>query len=421
MKNSLTSNMFFACLITCYCSTATAQYSTKSNTVADHQVERKMEHYRILKEQGYKDQEIFEDLGNANFLNENYAAASFWYEKLKESKKGAPLSKSYQKRYHYAMKMSGATADALKDETTDWVAEVRSDYQIDNNTVASFLERPVTERYRELDFESTNGSFVVDDQSVAEEGLRAHIGEDVDKEHAYKMPVAVTPNGNVAYFSKTVKEKPMTGIFSKKEQVHKIYRAERVNGDWTNIKEVAVAPNHSSAKHPAISADGRRLFFASNMPGSYGDFDIYVSDINPDGSLGVAKNLGPKVNSKKNDLYPKVVGNQTLFFASEGRRGYGGLDVYMTQVSKKKVDLAVNLGSEINSDHDDFAIAFTSENGKAYVMSNRGKGKNSVERIAFTYAEETQNLSEDKNEYNLMEALNSESQIRYTTSVFEDE
>ena len=89
MKNSLTSNMFFACLITCYCSTATAQYSTKSNTVADHQVERKMEHYRILKEQGYKDQEIFEDLGNANFLNENYAAASFWYEKLKESKKGA--------------------------------------------------------------------------------------------------------------------------------------------------------------------------------------------------------------------------------------------------------------------------------------------------------------------------------------------
>lgn len=214
----------------------------------------------------------------------------------------------------------------------------------------------------------------------------------------------------------------MYGIFSKKEQLHKIYRADKVNGEWTNIKEVAAAPpEHSSAKHPAISSDGKRLFFASNMPGSYGDFDIYVSEINGDGTLGTAKNLGPKVNTKKNDLYPKVVGNKTLFFASEGRRGgYGGLDVYMTQVSKKKVDLAVNLGSDINSEDDDFAIAFTSENGKAYVMSNRGSGKNAVERIAFTYAEET-DLSEDKNEYNLMEALNSESQIRYTSSIFEDE
>ncbi|MFC4096604.1 TolB family protein [Euzebyella saccharophila] len=421
MKNSLTSNMFFACLIACYCSTATAQYTTKSNTVADHQVERKMEHYRILKEQGFKDQEIFEDLGNANFLNENYAAASFWYQKLKESKKGAPMSKSYQKRYHYALKMSGATADAGTTEQNDWLAEVASDYQIKKNSVASFLDRPVTEKYRELDFQSSNGSFVVSDQDEAERGLKPIIGDDFDKEHPYKLPVAVTPDGNAAYFSMTVKQKPGTGIFSKKEQVHKIYRAEKVNGKWTNVQEIAAAPKHASAKHPAISADGKRLFFASNMPGSFGAYDIYVSDINGDGSLGTAKNLGRKVNTKENDVYPKVVGNRTLFFASAGRRGYGGLDVYMTQVGKQQVDLAVNLGSDINSMDDDFALAFTSQNGKAYVMSNRGKGKNNVERIAFTYADETQDLTDEKYGDNLMEALNSESQIRYTSSLFEDE
>ncbi|PKB00415.1 WD40 repeat protein [Flavobacteriaceae bacterium MAR_2009_75] len=420
MKNSLTYNVFFALAITCCFSTATAQYSTKSNTVADRQIERKMEHYRILKDQGYTDQEIFEDLGNANFLNENYTAASFWYGQLKESKKGEPLSKSYQKRYDFALKKSNQTADTASLESNDWLAEVKSDYQIKKATVETFLDRPISERYRELDFQSSNGSFVVDDQKVAEQGLKSIIGDDIDKNHPYKMPVAVTPDGNTAFFSKTVSEKPLYGIFSKKEQVHKIFRAERVNGKWANIEEVAAAPSHSSAKHPAISADGRRLFFASNMPGSFGEFDIYVSEILSDGSLGVAKNLGKKVNTEKNDLYPNVVGNKTLFFASEGRRGYGGLDVYMTQVDNRKVDLAMNLGSEINSDDDDFAIAFTSQSGKAYVMSNRGKNKGGVERIAFTYADQEE-PSYDKNEYKLMEALNSESQIRYTSSMFEDE
>lgn len=420
MKNSLTYNVFFALAISCYCSTVTAQYSTNSNTVADRQIERKMEHYRILKDQGYTDQEIFEDLGNANFLSENYAAASFWYGQLKESKKGEPLSKSYQKRYLFALKKSGQVADTASLENTDWLAEVKSDYQIKPNTVESFLDRPISERYRELDFNSSNGSFVVDDQKVAEQGLRAVIGDQEDKEHPYKTPVAVSPDGNTAYFSKIVEEKPLYGLFSKKEQVHRIYRAERIKGKWTNIEEVAAVPKHASAKHPAISADGKRLFFASNMPGSFGDFDIYVSEILSDGSLGVAKNLGRKVNTEKNELYPKVVGNKTLFFASEGRRGYGGLDVYMTQVDKKRVDLAMNLGSDINSDDDDFAIAFTSETGKAYVLSNRGNNRNDVERIAFTYAEQ-EDVADDKNEYKLMEALNSESQIRYTTSIFEDE
>ncbi len=419
MKKSLTYNLLFACVITCCCNSITAQYSTNSNSPNIHQVNKKMDNYRFLKRQGYKDKEIFQDLGNANFLKENYVAALFWYEKLKETNKGASLGTSYQKRYDYALEKSVKSTSSKGSNEKDWLAQIESDYKVKKEPLQNLLDRPLAERYRELDFQRKDGKFIVDDQSMAENSLKALIGETNDQ-NEYSSPAAVTPDGSTAYFSKTVYEKPLYGLFSKKELAHKIYRADKVEGEWKNVKEVAVSPKHSSSKHPAISADGKRLFFASNMPGTFGEYDIYVSNIQKDGTLGIAKNLGRKVNTKKNDLYPNVVGTNTLFFASEGRDGHGGLDVYMTQVGQRKVDLAVNLGNPINSGEDDFAISFTTENGKGYVMSNRGNNKNSVQRVAFSYTEK-KNISEEKSEYNLLEAFNPDSKIRYTTSIFEDE
>ena len=419
MKKSLTYNVLFACVVTFCCNSITAQYSTNTNAPNIHQVNKKMDNYRFLKKQGYKDKEIFEDLGNANFLKENSVAALFWYEKLKETNKGASLGTSYQKRYDYALEKSGNSPSSNDANEKDWLAQIKSDYTVKKKPSENLLDRPLAERYRELDFQRKDGNFIVEDESVAENCLKALIGETND-ENEYSFPVAVTPAGSTAYFSKAVYEKPLYGLFSKKELVHKIYRADKVEGEWKNVKEVAVSTKHASSKHPAISADGKRLFFASNMPGTFGEYDIYVSNIQKDGTLGVAKNLGRKVNTEKNDLYPNVVGTNTLFFASEGRGGHGGLDVYMTQVGERNVDLAVNLGNPINSGEDDFAISFTTENGKGFVMSNRGSNKNSVQKVAFSYTEK-KNISKEKSEYNLLEAFNPDTKIRYTTSTFEDE
>jgi len=374
-----------------------------------------MENYRVLKNQGYKDKEIFEDLGNANFLNKNYVAAQFWYEKLKEISKGKSLSTNYQERYRYALEKINQSVTSTNSTEKDWLALIESDYKVTKTSAEKILNKPVAERYRELDFSRKDGKFIVEDQSLAENTLL-----DDDIENSYKTPIAFTPDGGTAYYSKAVYEKPLYGVFSKKELVHKIFKAEKVKGKWENIQEVAVSKKRNSSMHPAISADGKRLFFASNMPGTFGEYDIYVSNIQKDGSLGVAKNLGPKVNTEKNDMYPNVVGTNTLFFASEGREGHGGLDMYMTQVGQRSVDLAMNLGSDINSGEDDFAIIFTKEDGKGYVMSNRGKSKNTIERVAFSYPEK-KNTAEEKSEYNSLEAFNPESKVRYTTSIFEDE
>jgi len=418
MKKSLTYNVLFACIMTCCCSSITAQYSKSPNPADTHQVNKKMENYRFLKNQGYKDKEIFEDLGNANFLNKNYVTALFWYDRLKETNETSSLEINYQKRYDYAFKKVTKSISSENTDNQDWFVQVKSDYNVKRKSSKNILDRPIAERYRELDFERKDGNFIVDDASMAENSLKSLVGE--TGEDSQYAQVAITPDGSTAYFSKAVYEKPLYGIFSKKELVYKIYKADKVDGEWKDMKEVAVSPKHSSSKHPAISSDGKRLFFASNMPGTFGQYDIYVSEIRKDGSLGVAKNLGRKVNTEKNDVYPNVVGTNTLFFASEGREGHGGLDVYRTQVGQRKVDLAVNLGSPINSGEDDFAITFIEENGKGYVMSNRGNNKNTLHRVAFTYTDKKKRHKEE-NDYNTLEAFNTDTEIRYTTSIFEDE
>jgi hypothetical protein len=93
----------------------------------------------------------------------------------------------------------------------------------------------------------------------------------------------------------------------------------------------------------------------------------------------------------------------------------------MTEVGQRKVGLAVNLGSPINSAEDDFAVSFASERAKGYVMTNRGNNKSTVQRVAFTYANERKPITQEKDEYEAFEAFNPNSKIRYANSVFEDE
>lgn len=210
----------------------------------------------------------------------------------------------------------------------------------------------------------------------------------------YVPSMSVTKDGKTAYFSKGTYEKPLYGVFSKKELIYHVYRAEKVNGEWTNVTQLEVCPKHYSAKHPTVTADGSRLFFASNMKGSYGKYDIYVADIAVDGTPGVSKNLGPKVNTKEDELYPSIYNETLLFFASEGRDGYGGLDLYASQVVKNTLTTSVNLGAHINSNSDDYAIQLSPEKKMGFVVSNRGFN-NTVSQYTVAYGR-----SSNRDQYN---------------------
>ncbi len=420
MKNTLTYRVAFGCFVTFFCYSMSAQNlkSSSSKKTSSYEHVKRQENYQQLKNFGYTDKEVFEDLGNANFLSKNYETAVFWYSKLKETSKDGTLDSSYSERYEYALAKTGNTVASI-DTQKDWLDQIEAEYKVGTEVSKN------SGKFKELDFNSkaTPKSLNVLVQSQIEEvtGLENLNTGKPEGENIYKSPIALTADGKTAYFTKAVYEKPLYGLFSKKELVHKIYRADKLGDKWGNVKEVALCPKNFSAMHPAVSNDGKRLFFASDMPGTFGEYDIYVSNIKSDGTYGVAKNLGQKVNTKKNDLYPNIVGVNTLFFASEGREGHGGLDVYMAQVDQRKVGLAVNLGDPINSDKDDFSIFLMTDQDMGYVMSNRGRDKDTVHRVAFSYGDKKNVESEEKLSSNFLAALNDDLNIDYSSSVFEDE
>lgn len=257
---------------------------------------------------------------------------------------------------------------------------------------------------------------------MAAEFINENIDGSVSSTEGYMPSMSITKDGKTAYFSKATYQKPLYGVFSKKELIHEIYRAENVNGKWTNVTKLEVCPQHYSAKHPTVSEDGKRLFFASNMRGSYGKYDIYVADINADGSMGVSKNLGPKVNTKEDELYPSLYNGTLLFFASEGRDGYGGLDLYATQVVQNTLTNAVNLGDHINSSSDEYAIQLSPEKKLGFVVSNRGFN-NTISQYTVAYGR-----SNKQDSYNDVAERNSDLQNaiessghKYADTSFEDQ
>jgi hypothetical protein len=390
--------MFLIALIA-NCNTAIfAQNSTLTQSEIIEK-EKREQNYLELKKLGYKEKAIYEDLGNANFLSENYEAAVYWYMKLFEMNNDDTISDGYYKRFNYAKQIVSNTAFKEYKDTGDWLSEMRADYKVDK--ASKYMPIEVTNNFSTEDLESF----------VARE-----VKKSSKKMNESTAQIAVTTDGKTAYYTKAVAVKPLYGVFSKKEIVHKIYKAEKKSGKWTTIEEVALSPTNSSSMHPAISEDGKRLFFASDMPGSFGKFDIYVADIQRDGSFGIAKNLGEKVNTNEDDLYPNIVGGTTLFFASNGHKGYGGLDVYLAEVAKNKVGWSVNLGSPINSDDDNFSLDIMNKKGVGYVQLNRGKDNGVVEKVNYAYSK----ASENRKEFNSLEALNIDSKIKYSTSVFED-
>lgn len=417
MKNALTYKVALGCIITFFCYSSYAQNPKLSKSVNPdiYEANKRATNYQELLNLGYADRQIYEDLGNANFLSQNYETAVFWYKKLIAISEDGILSSGYSERYQYALKKISGSDIAGTNDNKNWLAQIRDEYHIsrplaDQDNSVKGLSNNINESLSDLAqqvLEGENDLVVLNDKTF-------------NYKNAYKTPITVTADGNTAYFSKASYIQPKYGVFSKKQLVHKIYRAEKINGQWDNIKEVALSPKYSSSMHPTVTHDGKRLFFASDMPGTFGKYDIYVSAINKDGSIGVAKNLGEKVNTKKNDLYPNLAGGTTLFFASDGHKGHGGLDVFMVQVFNKKVGWSVNLGSPINSDKDDFAISLTG-NGMGYVMSNRGNAEDTTQQVAFSFSSPKKDKQKENGGYNFAEVFSNDVKVNFASSVYDDD
>ncbi len=164
----------------------------------------------------------------------------------------------------------------------------------------------------------------------------------------------------------------------------KIYRSQNIDGQWTSAEELPFNSEDYSTGHPTVSPDGKKLYFVSDMPGGFGETDIYVVDILENGAFSEPKNLGRAINSDAKEMFPYVTEN-SLYFSSNRPMGYGGLDVYKSDGSDKTFAGAMNLGEPINSNRDDFSYIVDASSGKGYFASNRKGGKGDDDIYSFAY------------------------------------
>ncbi len=118
------------------------------------------------------------------------------------------------------------------------------------------------------------------------------------------------------------------------------------------------ALNDYNVEHPALSPDEKTLYFASNMPGTLGDADIWKVAINVDGTFGTPTNLGSTVNTEGRESFPFVTSENELYYASTEELGIGGMDVFVSKITGNKYDEAINVGKPINTPMDDFTFYF---------------------------------------------------------------
>ncbi|WP_166919346.1 OmpA family protein [Flavobacterium poyangense] len=208
-----------------------------------------------------------------------------------------------------------------------------------------------------------------------------HYFADELKTGMHESNAVFTKDGKTIYFTRNNSKNGKKKKNDQKISNLQIFKAELVDGKWTNITALPFNSPNYSVEHPALSADEKVLYFSSDMPGTVGSFDIFSVNINK-GAFDTPKNLGPVINTSKREQFPFVSEDNKLYFSSDGHLGYGSLDVFVSDIGKNDYSKPVNIGLPLNSNLDDFS--FTVSDGKeGYFASNREGGKGSDDIYQF--------------------------------------
>lgn len=360
--------------------------------------------YLKLAENGKADGYVYKQLADSYFNTFNASEATKWYARAVET----PQDAETYYRYAQMLKAQGKYEEANK-QMQSFASKAPNDqrakdFKANPNYLPSLLDKQKKFDIKSLDINSDKSDFgaVLHQNNLyftsARNGARKNYGwneepyldiykatYNVDGTITNAEPVAdlnskwhdgpssLSADGNTIYFSsESFKEK---GGFEKDKSINaklgqvNLYKATMANGKWSNITQLPFNSNTYSTGNPSLSKDGKTLYFASNRPGSIGGTDIWKVALNADGSYGEPENLGSKVNTEGEENFPFVTeDNKTLYFASSGRQGFGGLDVFAYDMTKGE---STNLGKPVNSEKDDFAFSLNAEKNIGFLSTNR--------------------------------------------------
>jgi outer membrane protein OmpA-like peptidoglycan-associated protein len=191
-------------------------------------------------------------------------------------------------------------------------------------------------------------------------------------------PAIYDPNSNYVYFTRSNYIKRNKAYDKGDVMRLKILRAEiSTKKKLVNIIELPINSDEFSTGHPALSADGKTLYFSSDRPGGFGGTDIWKVSIADDGSTGEPVNLGSTVNTSQNEMFPYVDSESNmLFFSSDGHTGLGGLDVFFGYLNAdhSAISNLTNMAAPINTEFDDFGFIIDKALEQGYFVSNRDGG-----------------------------------------------
>ncbi|WP_026726122.1 OmpA family protein [Flavobacterium sasangense] len=383
-----------------------------------------IEIYEKVAEKGYKSAELFEKLGNAYYFNGELDKASKWYGELFALNQ--EVDSEYYFRYAQTLKAEGnyeksnQYMELFAQKTNDTRAKLfqeNKDYLTDIDAVSGKYTMDKTDVNSEFyDYGPTFFGKQIVFTSSRSEGNQYSKIHDWTKQNFTDLFVASIDNdgklGSVENFSKTVNTKynESSPVFTKdgktmyftrnnyndgkkrksddKVIMEKIYKAELINGEWTNVKELPFSNDNYKTAHPALSPDEKTMYFASDMPGSFGNSDLYKVSIDSNGNFGSPENLGPTINTEGRETFPFVDADNNLFFASDGHPGLGGLDIFEAKSANNSFEKPVNVGKPLNSPMDDFGYV-TNKDGLGFFSSNRDGGSGYDDIYTFTVCTHT--------------------------------
>ena len=193
-------------------------------------------------------------------------------------------------------------------------------------------------------------------------------------------PTALSENEKTLYLTKSnIIIKKIKGEFVNVVNLKLYILKKDSSGKLSSPENFPFNSDDYSLGHAVVTKDGKRMYFVSDMPGGFGQTDLYLSK-NMNGVWQKPENLGQAINTEGREMFPYVHEDGTLFFSSDGRAGLGGLDLYFTVPETDSYFEPKSLGYPINSNYDDFGFALNDDLKTGYFSSNRrgGKGKDDI-------------------------------------------
>ena len=376
--------------------------------------------YERIAQKGFVNQEMLQSLGNAYYYNAEYKKALPWYEQLFQEGK-YKVKPEYYYRYAQTLKSVGDYTQADKmmakfveltnaNDTRAALFEENKDYQtvIKNNSGRFQLNNASVNTENSEYGTAFYGDKIVfagaTDARKAKRGVSQWTGESFydlyeaehfDQKLGSRKPFSssintqfnestpvFTKDGNTMYFTRNNYVNRKLGSDIENTILLKILRATKdKNGNWGNIVEVPFNSDQYNVAHPALSPDEKYLYFASDMPGSFGNSDIFRVEILGDNQYGTPENLGNIINTAGRESFPYISKDNVLYYSSDGIPGLGGLDIFAAKFNADgSTSKPVNIGMPGNSADDDFCFVFNSDSKIGFLTSNRsgGKGKDDI-------------------------------------------